>query len=555
MKIVNQKKEFEIEQKNVLFECMGFIDDTLSDMNIDKKLIVRSEMISEEILPHFIENADVGSRIKIQIKKYFGETSINIHSKGSEVNLDDASEIDSDSVWEMDEMEAEQAIKAIILKSQKEYYKFSYKNGKNHIRIFTGQSKKSMLFWTVISLFLGLIMGLLMKMVFPSGLTEGLCTYFLSPTKTMFMNALKIVIAPVVFFSIVSCISGFKDISELGRIGVKVMGTYLMTTLAAVLLGIGISKLIHPGSFGFALTSDLQIENVSVNTDVDTSLLHTIINIVPSNFTKPFVESDTLQIIFLAVICGIAIGMCGQYSSKLQEFFEALNALFLSVTTLISRFIPLAVFCSVALMITQVGGKSILPLLGFIATEILTIACMLTVYGLIILIFGRLNPLIFYKKNREGMLTSFTLSSSSAAMPTNMRTCTDKLGISPKVCSFSIPLGATVNMDGTSVFLTLGGLFLANAYGISVPTSAVVSLIITIILLSLGCPGVPGAGIVCLGVVLGSLGVPVEAVGLIIGIYPFIDMINTMSNCTGDVAVTLVVAKSEKLFDLEKYLE
>ncbi len=166
-----------------------------------------------------------------------------------------------------------------------------------------------------------------------------------------------------------------------------------------------------------------------------------------------------------------------------------------------------------------------------------------------------MNPIIFFKKNREGMLTSLTLSSSSAAMPANIQTCTNKLGISPLVCSFSIPLGATINMDGTCIFLTITGLFLARAYGVAVPGAAIVSLAITIILLSLGCPGVPGAAAVCLGIVLADLGVPIEASGLVMGVIPFLDMVITMSNTTGDVAASLIVARSEGLVDLEIFNE
>ena len=178
---------------------------------------------------------------------------------------------------------------------------------------------------------------------------------------------------------------------------------------------------------------------------------------------------------------------------------------------------------------------------------------MLVSYGLLILIFGRLNPLTFYRKNKEGMLTSMALSSSSAAMPTNLRICTEKLGISPKVCNFSIPLGATVNMDGSCIFLTIGTLFLAKGYGINVTLPMLLSLLLTIVLLSLGAPGVPGVGIVCLGIALQSIGVPIEAVGILIGIYPFFDMFTTMSNTTGDVAAALIVARNEGLVDLDVY--
>ncbi len=362
-----------------------------------------------------------------------------------------------------------------------------------------------------------------------------------------------LVIGPVIFFSIVSCISQFKDLSELGRIGAKVMGTYMITTVIAVLLSFGIYMVFQPGAFGFALALGENMEAVSFDLNMDTSLLHTIINIVPSNFLSPFLQSDTLQIIFLAVLCGAAIGLVGEHTATLQEFFEACNSLFLTITTILSRLIPLVVFCSVAAMIENMGRASILSIFGYAGIYLIAILCMMLIYGLMVLILGRLNPITFFKKNREGMLTSFTLSSSSAAMPTNMRICTDSLGISPKVCNFSIPLGATVNMDGTCVFLTITGLFLARAYGVTVPQSAMVSLAITIILLSLGCPGIPGASIVCLCVILANLGVPIEAIGLIMGINPFLQMANTMSNTTGDIAASLIVARSEGLLDLDIY--
>ena len=302
------------------------------------------------------------------------------------------------------------------------------------------------------------------------------------------------------------------------------MAVYLMTTVIAVLLALGISRVLQPGAFGFALAMGENTGALSVDLNIDTSLLHTIINIVPSNYLSPFLESNTLQIIFLAVLCGAAVGLAGEHTATLQEIFEAFNSLFLTITTLLSRLIPLVVFCSVSLMIKNMDGKSLVSILGYAGLILISLFCMIFIYGLLVLILGRLNPIIFFKKNREGMLTSLTLSSSSAAMPTNMQTCTDKLGISPKVCSFSIPLGATINMDGTCVFLTITGLFLARAYGVAVPGSTIVSLAITIILLSLGCPGVPGAAAVCLGIVLTNLGVPVEASGLVMGVIPFLDM-------------------------------
>jgi Na+/H+-dicarboxylate symporter len=204
-------------------------------------------------------------------------------------------------------------------------------------------------------------------------------------------------------------------------------------------------------------------------------------------------------------------------------------------------------------MIKELEMDTLSSLLGLIFTTIASFMIMLCIYGLILLIIGRLNPITFYKNIREGMLTSFTLSSSNAAMPINMRICTEKLGISPRVSNFSIPLGATVNMDGGCITLSVMSLFLAKMNGVTVDPSTIAPLAITIILLSLGAPGVPGAIIVCTGVVLNQLNCPIESINFVLAVLAFNDMFSTMTNTTGDMAVTTVVAKTEKLLDKDKY--
>ena len=185
--------------------------------------------------------------------------------------------------------------------------------------------------------------------------------------------------------------------------------------------------------------------------------------------------------------------------------------------------------------------------------EVGTMFLMMGCYGILVLVFGRLNPFKFFSNIKEGMLTSFTLASSSAAMPTNMQVCKNKLGISSKIYSFSIPLGATVNMDGSCIYLTSFTVFLARAYGVTIEPSSMFSLILVIILLSLASPGVPCSTLVCLGVVLMQVGIPVEAMGLILAINPIVDMFETMNNTTGDMAASLLVARSENLLDMEIY--
>ena len=516
--------------------------------------MLKALISAEETLTAIVEKAKLPGVLQVKVRRFWGDAEIIIRMSGEEADVyTDSLKVDESlEQGEDSDADVQRAIRAIMLKAQGDKIEFSYSGGVNKARILVGMEKRSLILGTIIALALGIILGIIMKTVLPLAISEGIITYALNPVKTMFMNALKMVIAPVVFFSIVTCLAQFDSIKELGKIGAKVMGIYLLTSVIAVTLSATVSLIIKPGQFGFALNLT-DIEQVTVDTQVDTSLLSTIINIVPDNFIGSFHDSDTLSIMFLAVICGIAAGMIGEYSSIVKNFFEAFNSLFLTITTIIAKFIPIAVFCNVTIIIYKIGGSTFSLLIGVICTYFLTIALMLFVYGLLILMIGHLNPITFYKKNREGMLTSLMLSSSSAAMPVNLKICTDKLGISPKVCNFSIPLGATVNMDGACIFMTIFGMFLARAYGINMDTSSLFTMALTIILISLGAPGVPGATIVIIGLIINCVGVPLEGIGLIMGIYPFLDMTNTMSNTTGDMAAALIVAKSENLLDVKAY--
>ena len=548
-RIVNNRKSFYVQGGADLTPALDYVREELEKQKVNRKLIRKAELLCEETIVMLSRHAPEDARLGILIRRFWGDVSIHLTMKGDV--YDPYSDIPEET--DADALLSEDAIRSILLRAQGEKYKYRNKRGVNHVQIQTGQGERRASNITFIALALGLLFGLLTKLVLPQSATDALCTYLFDPVKTMFMNALKIVIAPVVFFSIATCFSQFQSLSDFGKIGAKAVGLYLLTTVIAECIALSTSALIRPGAMGFALSEGTAQAAIAVDTSMETGLLHMIVNIVPSNFLAPFLESNTLQIIFLAVLCGIALGMIGQYSSVLKELFEALNSLFLTITSMIARFIPLAAFISVTMMVIKMGGDSLLSVLGVFGLHVLSVMLMMCAYAVLILLLGRLNPFVFFRNIREGMLTSFTLSSSSAAMPTNLSVCIHKLGISPKVANFTIPLGATINMDGFSIFLTVTSLFLARAYGVGVDASGMLTIAVTIILLSLGAPGVPGSSLVCLGIVLKTLNVPVEAMGLVIPIYPVMDMFNTLSNTTGDMAASLIVSKSENLLDLDIY--
>ena len=259
-----------------------------------------------------------------------------------------------------------------------------------------------------------------------------------------------------------------------------------------------------------------------------------------------------LQILFMAILFGIATSLLGKYSSSLAEFFHIFNELFLKVTTMIIRLIPIAVFCSILSMMLTMGANAMLSVLGMFGTFLLGLIFMMILYAVLIVVAGRLNPVPFFKRYVPTMLQIFAMASSNASIPINMEAC-KKNGISKKVYSLSIPLGATLNMDGTCIYMAVFALALAKIYGVEISAIALVSMIISIIVLSMGAPGIPGSGLICLSVVLTQIHVPVEAIGLIMGIDAFCGMFRCMSNCLGDMAVSLIVAKSENELNMDIY--
>ena len=279
-----------------------------------------------------------------------------------------------------------------------------------------------------------------------------------------------------------------------------------------------------------------------------TSIKDVIVGIVPDNLLKPVLEMNMLQLVFIAVLCGVAVGMIGDYSKNLVALIESCNELFLKITVIIMRVTPIAVFCSILSLIISMGLSTLLSLLSMIGTLLVGILCMMMVYCALMLLSG-LSPVRFFKSYAPVMMQIFPIASSNAAIPLNMEFCKKQLKISPKLYNFSIPLGATINMDGMCIILAIQALTLAKVFGVQVPGNALISLALSIIVLSIGAPGAPGAGIIMMSMLLNLLGVPLEAVALIIGLGPFVGMFVCVNNCLGDVVVTTMVAKSEKLME------
>ena len=550
----NKREIFELT-KNPTGEAVEFVQRSLEEYGIAAKAAIKGTLVAEEAIASLVAHAEKNGTLRVNVRKLAGSITVEMSAPGSDYSLTDAMTeadviLDSDVGEEMLE-----SIRNIMLTSLADGLKFSHKNGYNNIRITIEKNRRRFLYLTLAALIAGTLVGVVLSLAGPDAVNGALNGYILTPVKTMYINALKIIVAPVVFFSIVTCISGFSDLNELGRIGGRTTLMYLFTTLIAVAVGAGSYYLFRPGTAGGAAAAAAAATGPAAPSgeDVELSAIDMIVDIVPSNFVKPFLENNMAQLIFLAVLCGIAVGMIGKYSEVLIQIFEALNELFMKITAMIIRLMPVAVFCSMSSMVIDLGVKTILSIFGMFATFLFGLACMLIIYIILMILIGRLDPRPFIRKYAPVMLQIFSMASSNASIPLNMEVCDKKLGVSSKVYSLSIPLGATLNMDGTCVQLMVFALALAKVYGVTVTGSALLMMAFTVVILSMGAPGIPGAGVICLSVLLEQLGVPTEAVGLVMGIGPLIGMFLCMCNCTGDTVITTIVAKSVGELDIGKY--
>jgi len=526
------------------------IEAMLTKYGLKRKDIVKKMLVAEEVMAALLAHADKAGTMHLSVRRLFEDISIEISVAGREFSFAESLSLGADLDTEEIGPDAEQSIRNTILRSVVEDLKYRHRNGMNAVRITVTRSRRAMLYKTLGAMAIAIAAGILLRLLAPESFCGILNDNILVPVKTMFMNALKMIVTPVVFFSIVSCIGQFTNLSEMGKIGGKVISLYLLTTVIATGVGVGMFYLFRPGN---PVTAGLAAGEVGFAAQqLEFSVKDMIVGIVPANIVKPFLEADMLQLIFLAVLCGIAVGMIGKYSKMLSDLFTACNELFLKITVLLVQFMPLAAFCSILSMMLQTGTEALVSILSIFGVFVLSLAAMMTVYCLLMVLFARLNPLPFCRRYAPTMVQVFSMASSNAALPLNIDAC-KKLGVSPKVYSLALPLGATINMDGTCVYLSVVALALARVYGVQIPPAALLSVVISIIVLSVGAPGVPGSGLICLSVLLTQLGVPVEAVGLVMGIDPLIGMLRCMSNCLGDMAVSCIVAKKEKVLDMDAY--
>ena len=364
----------------------------------------------------------------------------------------------------------------------------------------------------------------------------------------IFIASLKMLVVPLVFVSLVCGTCSLSDTSALGRLGGKTIALYLVTTAIAISLAIFAALLINPGE-GVQMQSD-----ASFNLSEAPALSQVFINIFPSNPIESMAKGNMLQIIVFAVLFGIAMAMSGKAGERLSAVFNDLSDVIMKLVTLLMNLAPYGVFFLMAKLFTTLGFETIASLAKYFGVVMAVLILHGTLsYGIILKLFTGLNPLIFFKKMQDAALFGFSTSSSNATMPVTMETVTKKMGVKNSVASFTVPLGATINMDGTAIMQGVATVFIAQVFAVDLTLSDYLMVILTATLASIGTAGVPGVGLIMLAMVLQQVGLPVEGIALIIGVDRLLDMTRTAVNVTGDAMVSCIVGKSERAFDAKVF--
>ena len=404
-----------------------------------------------------------------------------------------------------------------------------------------------------LALIAGAVFGLLINFFLPTGVLKDtiLIDGILYIVGNGFIRLMQMLVIPLVICSLICGTMSIGDTKTLGQVGVKTLVFYTVTTALAITIALALGMLVRPGS-GLNMTT-VEMSDVTVSEPV--SFVDTLLNIIPKNIIASMANGDMLPIIVFSVFVGIMLAKLGDKTATVSKFFAEFNDVMMEMTITVMKAAPIGVFCMISRTIATIGFDAFLPMLKYMGCVIFALALQcFGVYQIILFVFTRLNPLTFIKKFFPVMEFAFSTSSSNATIPLSIETLKDELGVSSKISSFTVPLGATINMDGTAIMQGVAVVFIADAYGIELTGGMLATVIATATLASIGTAGVPGVGLITLAMVLTSVGLPTEGIALIMGIDRIIDMLRTAVNVTGDAVCTTIVANQADMLDKELFL-
>jgi Na+/H+-dicarboxylate symporter len=399
----------------------------------------------------------------------------------------------------------------------------------------------------LIGLGLGALVGIILNLTSPDMFTA-INTWLFVPLGQIFLNLIKMLVVPIVLFSIILGVAGLGDPKKLGRIGAKTISYFLITTTVAIIIGLALAAVIQPGAGG-----NFDIEGAKFEAAEAPPVIDTLLSIIPSNPIAAMTNGNMLQIITFAVFIGFALTILGEKTKGIYNLIEQGNEIMMFLVNLVMKFAPYGTFGLIATAIGSQGYNAIKAMASYFFVVLLALFVhAIVTYGGTVKVLAKKSPLWFFKGFAPAMAVAFSTSSSNATLPVSMDTAQKNLNVRKSISGFVQPLGATINMDGTAIMQGVATMFIAQAYGADLTLTQILVVILTAVLASIGTAGVPGVGLIMLAMVLSSVGLPAEGIGLIIGIDRLLDMTRTAINITGDAACAVIVNESEKKYQIKK---
>ena len=522
-------------------EMHGYLEPQLSQLKIEHKDILRAELLVEEIFWRMVNHAnDAQVNVKVT-KNFFGKIQVQMSAEGAPYNpLLDVFDFDEDD---------DEYYRTLILKANRQRMSWLHSKNQNLITINVQSETNLQLKLTLGGIFGGLVCGLFMKEILSPEIIKLFDNDFITPINTMFLNALGLVIAPLIFFSVLCGVTNMGEGTGVGRAGSKLMGLYALTSVIAALVGLLDAKIFF--------SSDVpQVGTIAAVQSSDTyefSMTKFIVDIIPPNMVSPIADRNLLQVIFIAVFFGLALNALGNKVKLLQDLANACNEFFMKLIGMIVLFVPAIAFFAMMELASDTN-LAMLFIMGKLFLGVL-ICCgaMLVVYAILIQFVGKISPLPFLKKIPSLWAVPFATSSSAVTMPFTMNFCTKKMGVSEKISSFSIPIGTTVNMNGGCFYLPIVVIMFLRMYNVEIDHNAIILILTMTLSLSVAGPAVPNASVIGILTITSTFGVPNDIAGLLFCIATVCDRIVTCFNVTGDVAAALILARLENSTDEKIY--
>ena len=534
---------FNLDAKN-FSDMQANLEPQLEQLKIKQKDILNAELLVEEIFWSIVNKGHL-AQVKVQVvKKFFGKVQIKMTAEGAPYNP-----LVEISDWEEDQ-DDEDYFSMMILKANRQRLNYLHKNNLNVVTINVRSKGNSQVILTVAGMFAGIICGLLMRELFSPEIISVIDETIIKPCEKMFLNALGLLIAPVIFFSIISAMVGMSS-AGVGKVGFKLLGYSMTTGITSLLLSCVASWIFF--SDGVPQVNTLPVVESSAES-LEFSLTKFIVDIIPDNFVNPILSGNVLQIIFVAILFGIALNKLGNEVSLIRNWVDNLNKIFTSMMTLVIFFVPLIAFFAMVDLALKLNTEIVTLISKLILCQLITIAVMIALYPIFIWRVGKISPKNFFKKVLALLPPAFATASSMVVMPSMMDLCTNKLGISPKISSFSIPIGLiVVNVTGYVTYFVPACVIFMGMYGIELELQNLALVALLSFLLAFGVPSVPAACVICIVTIVSYFGVPNEIAALLFCIDALCDRILTCLNVTSNMMTATVLAHSENLLDEKIY--